>query len=598
MLTELTVHNFALIDELVLQLKPGYTVLSGETGAGKSIIVDALNAALGERVSADVVRGGSEVSLTEAVFDADDSPAALEVLQDSGLADEDDATIILSREIASGRSRYRINRRVGTLGLLSEISRHLADIHGQHQHQSLLHEQNHLHFLDESGSTDHLELLERYRVAYEQFAAARRELRSLQMDEQERARRLDLLAYQTNEIEAAELQTDEEEQLYTRRLRLQAGEKLQDAIGQAVALISGTDDAALAAKDALHEAASRLETVATVDPELAASAAQLRQLAYQAEEAARTLDDYLQGVELDPSALEQVEARLDVISGLKRKYGSDVAEVLQFLDRAQAEAQRLADSSTRLEELDEHLQQLSRDAGALAERLSRSRSELALRLMREVAEELGQLGMAEARVEVQFDTQTDPDGLLMPDGASLHAGPDGVDRVRFLLGANPGEPVRPLAKVASGGELSRVMLALKSLSARGGTVQTIVFDEIDVGIGGVTAQRVGEKLMRLSCGAQVLCVTHLPQVASYADHHLVVEKSVADGRTRLIVRELDEDERVAEIARMYGDQQGQAALEHAREALSQAARLRTQARNQSDRANRANRANPSKVKQI
>lgn len=579
MLTELTVRNFALIDELVLQLKPGYTVLSGETGAGKSIIVDALNAALGERVSAEVVRGGSDASLTEAVFDAADSPRALAVLQDSGLADGDDGMIILSREIAAGGSRYRINRRMGTLGLLSEISRHLADIHGQHQHQSLLHEGSHLLYLDQFGGREHLQLVQQYREPYQQFAQARAELRGLQMDEQERARRLDLLAYQIDEIEAADLQAGEEQELQTRRLQLQAGEKLQEALSEAVILASGGDETALGAKDALHEAANRLETVAAVDPQLAQAAEQLRQLAYQADEVARTLDDYLQNVDLDPSALEHVEARLDVIDGLKRKYGSDVAEVLEFLDRARAEAERLADSSTRLEELTRRLQELAVQAGTLAEQVSRSRRKLARRLVQLVAEELAQLGMAGARLDVQFDTAADPDGVVMPDGAAWQAGPDGVDRVLFLLSANPGEPVKPLAKVASGGELSRVMLALKSLCAQGAGVPTIVFDEIDVGIGGVTAQRVGEKLMQLGAEAQVLCVTHLPQVANYADNHLVVEKQVLDGRTRLTVRELDEDQRVEEVARMYGDKQGRTALEHARQALAEAARQRQQMRN-------------------
>ncbi len=578
MLTELTVRNFALIDELVLRLKPGYTILTGETGAGKSIIVDALDAALGEKVSSDVIRGGTDTSITEAVFDAGDAPKAMAILAENGLAEDNNATIILSREIAAGGSRYRVNRRASTLGLLSEVSRHLADIHGQHQHQSLIHEENHLHYLDQSGGKAQLQLAEQYRKSYDEFAAARSELQSLQMDEQERARRLDILSFQVQEIEAAGLQPGEEEELLIQRQRLQAGEKLREALGAACELLVAGEDTALGAKDALQEAANLLAGVGGVDPELARAADELQRLTYQADDLARALSNYLEAVDLDPAAIEEVEARLDLISGLKRKYGGNIVEILQFFEDARAEAERLSGSTERLGELEELIQRLASEAGQQAHKLSQARRKLARELAEGVAEELSHLGMAGTRFEVEFATAPDADGVMMPDGSRLQATPDGVDKVHFVLSANPGEPVKPLAKVASGGELSRLMLALKSLCARGAEVPTIVFDEIDVGIGGVTAQRVGEKLMGLAQDAQVLCVTHLPQVANFADHHLLVHKQVVGGRTKIVVRELTEDERVAEVARMYGDIDDRAATEHAEQALAEAAKLRAKVR--------------------
>jgi len=582
MLSELTVRNFALIDELHLQLKPGYTVLTGETGAGKSIIVDALNAALGERVSSEVIRGGADTSVTEAVFEAGDAARATAVLAENGLTEDDSSIIILSREISAGGSRYRVNRRVSTLSLLSEISRHLADIHGQHQHQSLIHEENHLHYLDQYGARAHLQLVGRYREKYNEFAAAKAELRSLQMDEQERSRRLDMLRFQIQEIGSAALQPGEEEELTARRQVLQAGEKLLTTLAEVNGLLAGGEDTALGAKDALQEAANRLSTVGDVDPRLAAAAGELERLAYQADDAARTLGDYLDTVEMDPALLDGVEARLDLIAGLKRKYGASVGEILEFLQNVSAEAERLCGSTERLGELEQLVKRLAVEAGEVAGELSQARRALADELAEGVVEELSQLGMPGAQFDVEFATTHDPEGVALPDGRHLQAGPTGVDEVHFALSANPGEPLKPLAKVASGGELSRLMLALKSLCARGAEVPTIVFDEIDVGIGGVTAQRIGEKLLALAQHAQVLCVTHLPQVANFADQHLVVDKEVAGGRTKTVVRELTEQERAAEVARMYGDKNGKAAMEHAEQALAEAGRLRAELRAQNE----------------
>ena len=574
MLTELTVRNFALIEELQIQLKPGYTVLTGETGTGKSIIVDALNAALGERITSEVVRGGSDSSLTEAVFDGVDAPGAMAALGENGLVSDGEETIIVSREIAPGGSRYRLNRRVSTLGLVQEVGAHLADIHGQHQHQSLLHDQNHLRYLDEFGGKTHLRLLEEYRAVFGRFDHARSELRSLRTDEAERARRLDMVSFQVEEIDAAGLEVGEEEQLQQRRRVLQSGEKLLGALARADALVAAGEEGTLGAKDALQEAADTIAGVAGLDDELKTLADELQETAYRAEAAVRALAEYADRVELDPAQLEQVEMRLDAIAGLKRKYGDGIAAILAFRDEAARERERLASSSERLEELEQAMGELALEAGAAALALSEARRELAGTLSGAVSGELDELGMAGARFDVEFEQPADEEGVVMPDGRRLRAGRDGIDRVRFLLCANPGEELKPLSRVASGGELSRLMLALKSLCARGSAVPTIVFDEIDVGIGGQTAHSVGEKLMALSRSAQVLCVTHLPQVAKFADHHYVVTKEVSGGRTRIKVGELDEQQRVEELARMYGGRDARAALEYARQALEEASRTR------------------------
>ncbi len=574
MLTELIVRNFALIDELQLQLRPGFTVLTGETGAGKSIIVDALGAALGARMGAETIRDGTLSALAEAVFENEAGSQAASVIQETGLGDDDAGPVILSREITDGGSRYRINRRAGTLGLLKNVSQHLADIHGQHEHQRLIHPATHLSYLDGSGDVAHAEVLNRYISAYSKYSAVRAELSELRTDEQERARRLDILNFQIDEIQAADLQPGEEEELSVQRKRLQAGEKLREAVAAARILLTGDDETSLGGKDALQEAAIALNSVSMFDPELAQNAEELERIAYQADDICRVLNNYIDGIELDPAVLENIEARLDAISGLKRKYGNSISEILAFLHNATAEAQRLSGSTERLAELGEALSELSARVGAEAAELSKARRQIACQLSDCVMIELRELGMSDTRFEVEFTTADDLDGILMPDGARLRANGTGVDIVQFLMSANPGEPLMPLVKVASGGELSRLMLALKSVGVAGSEVPTIVFDEIDVGIGGVTAHHVGRKLMGLSRRAQVLCVTHLPQVATFADHHLVVAKHVSNGRTTIDVRELNEDERVEEIARMYGDREGQAAMAHAKQALASAAEMR------------------------
>ncbi len=579
MLRELIVENFALIERLHLELEPGFTVLTGETGAGKSIIIDALGAALGERVSPEMIRSGAPKALVEAVFDARDCPRALQAVTEAGLADEGEDTIVLTRLISGGRSSYRVNHRPATLTLLQQVGRHLVDIHGQHQHQALIHEQHHLAFLDTFGSEEYGDLLQQYRDLYEEFIAARRALESCRLSERERAQRIDLLQFQVNEIANAHLTPGEEEELEQERRRLGHAEKLREAVAETHQILEG-DGVSGSVVDALVAAENLLSAAARTDSTLQPWAEELAGAAVSAREVARALDDYLQQLQFDPVRLEQVQARLAEIAALKRKYGDTVAEILQFYDQAVAELAELENAEQRTEELLKRLESLRSAAGSVAWQLSAARRTAAARLARRVADELAQLGMRDARFDLQLWQDPDAEGLAADDGQCYAANDRGIDRCRFLLSANKGEELKPLAAVASGGELSRLMLAFKSICARGAEIPTVVFDEIDSGIGGVTAYAVARKLVEVSRQVQVLCVTHLPQIASLADHQVHVTKQVAGDRTVVHTTKVDGEQRVAELMRMLGvsGRPRQAAYQHARQMLQDADRERQRLR--------------------
>jgi DNA repair protein RecN (Recombination protein N) len=563
LLTELSIRGFALIDELALSLEPGMSVLTGETGAGKSIIIDALSAALGERVSADMIRGGAETATIDAVFEAGDSPRALSALEASGLRDGADTTIVLTRQIAAGRSPCRINGRPVTLGVLQEISRHLVDVHGQHEHQSLIHEENHLEFLDHFGGAAHAALRQEYGAQFRGFQTARTALEDLRGRVRDRAQRLDVLRYQVQEIEEAGLRAEEEAELLAERQRLQSIERLRELATHARRLLEGDGDTPGATTE-VQEAASHVLKLAEIDGALRETAQELASAANSVAEAEHLLGRYELNLEADPARLEDLGRRLDLIVRLKRKYGDTLADVLSYGAKAAGELAELSNAEEAEERLVAEAERARREAGAAGVRLSESRHELAEKLGRAVTETIGTLGMPAARLAVQLASPPAADGLPTVNGQLVRATRRGLDECRFLLAANAGEELRPLAKVASGGELSRVMLAFKSLCSRGTEIPTIAFDEIDVGIGGQTAHQVAARLKELAAHAQVLCVTHLPQIAGLADHQVAVEKLVSDGRTVVMARGLTRDERVAELTRMLGAaDDDQAAREHA-----------------------------------
>jgi len=569
MLRELSIENFAVVDSLTLEFAPGFTVLTGETGAGKSIIIESLAAITGERLPASVVKSGAEAARVEAVFEASDAPKALAVLEEAGI-DTDDDLVIITRTIAPGRSRYWINRRSATQALVQELTRYLVDIHGQHEHQALLHEPVHLRYLDEFGGKKIRELCEEYGELWERLGSVRRELEDLRVIDRERAQREDLLRFQVNEIKAANLQPGEEEELLREREVLQNIERITEAVAAAVRALGGEHEGAV---ELLEMAVAELSDAGEHDPRLGEIARQLEEAAIIAQEARRSLDDIAVSLEFEPGRADEVESRLAEIKRLKRKYGDTIEEILGFCERAEAELAALETSEERIAELERQIEKLERQAGEVAEKLSAARREAAKKLEARIIKQLAELGMKQAVFEVEIARTEADDGLPGTDGKRWAASGEGIDRVRFMLSANPGEPPKPLREVASGGELSRLMLAFKTVCSRGTEIPTLVFDEIDVGIGGLTGHAVGRKLAELGRGAQVLCVTHLAQIACRADHHFVVEKVPARKKTSVIVRRLDKrEERIEELARMLGGRRDQAAARaHAEQMLEQAA---------------------------
>ena len=550
MLTELHIRNFALIDDLRLEVGPGLSVLTGETGAGKSIIVDAMAAALGERTGPEVVRTGAEKCIVEAVFDVSDSPNAVEAAVDCGCEPED-GLLILSREIArEGRSQCRVNGRLVAASVLREITARLIDLHGQHEHQSLLSVPLHIETLDAWLGGEVAELRGRARSVYEELAAVTAERNRLQTDERERARLLDLHKFQWDEIKAANLQLSEEEELARERNRLANAERLRAGASE----IYESLGAETAAVDRLSAAALAAERMAEIDPSVGPIAEAVSSALYGAQEAVLAVRAYQDGIDADPSRLEQIEDRLDLIRTLKRKYGDTIEDVLRYGSKLAGKIDELAHSEERSQELESRINRLLDDLRAVCDALTELRRSAAPQFEKAVERELADLAMEKTRFEVSIQP--------------AEPGPTGADAIEFLISPNPGEPTKSLTKIASGGEMSRIMLALKTVTRRA-EVPVMVFDEIDTGIGGMTAQVLGDKLASLASRCQVLCVTHLPQVASKATAHIAVEKFVTDGRTCVRTKTLDGEDRVREIARMLGgDEASQAAALHAREMLA------------------------------
>ena len=562
MLRELRLRNVAIVERLDLEFPGGLIALTGETGAGKSIIVGALGLALGEKARPEHQRTPGEESVVEALF-AGPLPRGVRArLEAAGVPLTED---LLLRRVVSpgGRSRAFANDTAITLPTLEEIGRELVDIHGQHQHQSLLHAETHLDFLD--GFAGLLGARERYREAWTRLDGLDRERDQLERQEGERERRLEYLRFQHEELERAALLPGEEEQLRSERDVLRNVDRLAGAVGEAEALAYSGE---ASASGSVGAAARRLGEAAAVDPSLLPLAAALAGARAALEDAGRELQDYLSRLEADPARLGVIDDRLALISRLKKKYGATVETILAEAGAVQAEITRWEQGSARLAGLDRDIATASAAAGALAGELSRGRETSGPKLEKRILEELAALAMGGCRFEVRLQREEDPTGRLVLDGRRWRADDRGIEKVEFLLSANPGMEPRPLARVASGGELSRVMLALKTALAEADRVPTLVFDEVDIGIGGRTARTVGERLRAVAAGRQVFCVTHLPQIASLAHVQYTIEKRVVAGRTRVRVQRLDGPGRVAEVARMLGGRVvTEATLHHAEELL-------------------------------
>ncbi len=557
MLVELHIRNFAIIEELTLRFGEGLNVLTGETGAGKSIIIDAVSLLLGGRASTDVIRAGAELAEVEGHFHLGTRAAVINpLLEAEGLEGEGDL-LILAREIRrNGRHICRVNGRAVALSVLNEIGQRLIDIHGQGEHLSLLRVREHLELLDRYAGLE-AERAEMARLVHT-LRQVRAELADLRRDERELARRIDLLTYQVQEIAAARLEPGEDEALEAERRRLANAEQLMHLATQVTQALENGSEEQMSAVDLLGQAMQMLARLARIDPDVEPMRQQIEDLSYQLSDVARELRRYRDRVEFNPARLAEVEERLELIHNLKRKYGDSIEEILAFGERAQAELDGITHAEERIAELEAEERQLLQAIGELGQRLSAARREAGARLAQAVERELDDLRMEHARFSVDLQWQDDPEGAYVGD-RRVAFDATGLDRVEFLISANPGEPLRPLARVASGGETARLMLALKAVLSRADETPTLIFDEIDVGIGGRVGAVVGHKLWGLTApdaqgrrAHQVLCVTHLPQLAAYGDVHYHVSKAVKGERTLTYVRRLEGDERVNELAAMLG----------------------------------------------
>ena len=551
MLRELRLRNFAVVESASVGFAPGLNVLTGETGAGKSILVDAIVLVRGARAQADVIRADAETATIEAVFALDGAGGARTVLEEAGLAPDDNGEIVVRRELArSGRHRAFVNDSAVTVGLLERLGDVLVEVHGQHEHQRLLEPANQLDLLDRFAGTE--EACAGVGALHAKHRAARDEAERTRGVARDRAQREDLLRFQVSELDAARLRIGEEEELRAELRRVQHAERFTSGLTEAAALLA---DAPQSAAERLVRAARILQDLGRLDPDLDGPREPIEAARIQVDEALAAIRRLRDGIVAEPGRLDAIHERLDALTRLERKYGDGEEAMLRFRDEAARELERLERHEEVMAEQERLLGQLEAELTAAATALSARRRAAATRLAGQVEKALRGLGMERAVFEVGLE-------------AAPEAGPRGADRVELRLSTNPGEEVKALARVASGGELSRTMLALKSVLARADRVPTLVFDEIDAGIGGRVASVVAQTLAGAAEGRQVLCVTHLAPIAARAGLHLRVSKSVRGGRTRMAVTELGGDDRVEEVARMLGGPATTAAArEHARDLL-------------------------------
>jgi DNA repair protein RecN (Recombination protein N) len=537
MLLELVVENYAVIERLRVRFHAGLNLLTGETGSGKSIVVDALGLLLGGRASADMVRTGEPRARVAGIFDVRDHSGLRRLLEPAGFEVEDGELLIEREILASGKSRAFVGSRPVSASLLKDMAPHLADIHGQHDQQVLFLPDAQRDMLDAfAGARD---LAGRAAAVYRDWRAAAEELEALGRSEQEKLRLLDLWSFQRKEIESAALAPEEEAALENERRVLQNVQRLQEAAATAYSAVYDAPESALSLT---RTAARRLDELCRIDTSLEALREHLKTADLSLQECSYGLRDYLSGLEANPGRLEEVETRLAAIDRLKRKYGRSIPEILGFLVEVRRQIESVENAGERMEQLRKEQKRLAAEFGKLAAELTEGRGAAARKLEKKVEQELAQLAMERTVFRVD----------LSPAAWSEH----GADAVRFLVSPNPGEEPRPLEKVASGGEISRIALALKTCLAGPKTalVRTLVFDEVDAGVGGSAAEGVGRRLKQLAASSQVLCVTHLPQIASFADHHYRVEKQESNGRTMAVVEELDGPARTREVGRMLSGQ--------------------------------------------
>lgn len=557
MLELLHIENIAIIEAADIEFAPGFNALTGETGAGKSIVIDSLSAVLGQRTSRELIRTGADKAFVSAAF----SGTVPELTETLGIQAEADGTLLLQREIQTdGKNICRVNGRPVTVGQLRALGAQLLNIHGQHDGQQLLDEEQHIVYLDSFGRAG--SLINTYAEKYKHFTDIRRQIGALQMNEAEKARRVDTLQYQIEELRRAKLTPGEEEELTARRGMLRNAEKFLGAVAGADYALNG-DDSGGGALSALRQAQDALGGVRHLDDAFGQLYERLGEAYSEVYDIAATVEDKRGELDVSPGELDRVESRMDLLYRLKKKYGATVEDMLDYQARCEAELAQIEDAGDTLVRLEQALSKAEKEARQAAQALSDARKAAADRLTAQILTELQQLDMGKIRFAVNF--------------AEKPLDSDGMDTVRFLMSANVGEELRPIHKIASGGELARIMLAMKNVLSEQDHVGTMVFDEVDTGVSGRAAQKVAEKMARISRRKQVLCVTHLPQLAAMADTHFSVEKGERGGRTYTEVRRLDREQRRRELARLTGGSHvSQTMLDGAEELLVQAEKFRAE----------------------
>lgn len=544
MLLELNISNFALIDLLKLDFNKGLNILTGETGAGKSIIIDALSLVLGQRANRDSIRQGKDRSIVEALFQPPSRSKSKikELLNQNGIEMEEDSSLILTREILStGKSTCRINGRLVTLNLIKRLSEMLIDIHGQHEHQSLLHWETHIDLLDSYGQKELGKELQDTKAYYKQYKDCKKVLNSFIKDEKEFEREKDLLKFQLDEINQGKLKNiEEDKELEERRRLLTHSEKLFQNTKKAYELLYSGKEIQKSIYDQLSEVLNSIENVSMIDPSMEGILEQLKSAFVQIEDAAFEIRGYSENIEFHQEELDQIEKRLNSINQLKRKYGESIEEILKYRKTLQSKLSKLENKNQEIEHLQKKIDKGWKSYREAAKNLSNKRKKIAAFLETNIIKELKDLGMK--KVQFKVDIQTSEE----------FSSERGIDRVEFMISPNPGQSLCPLARIASGGEIARIMLALKSIFAKVDNIDTLIFDEIDTGISGRTAQIVAKKMAFLSKDYQIICITHLPQIASMADNHYLIEKEINQNQTTTKVYHLEEDERIRELARMLG----------------------------------------------
>jgi DNA repair protein RecN (Recombination protein N) len=576
MLYQLTIENIALIDKLTMEFQRGLCILTGETGAGKSIIVDAVNLVLGGRADRDLIRAGADKAIVEAYFIIPNNHRVSVYLDELGIPDEN-GTIILSRELSSnGRNVCRINGRLVTLSYLRDVSRHLVDIHGQHEHQSLLSVENHQNFLDQYGGKTTANYLREVKEVYEQWKQTNTKIRERFGNEQERERRIDMLRFQIAEIEQARLTKGEEEELIKQRSLSMNSERISNSLNKAYQSLYAGSEKGSSMMEGLGEIISDFAELSHLDPVFTDIHRVLEDIYFAMEDISFRIRDIRDEYDYDPHLIDEIEKRLDTINTLKRKYGRNIEEVILYLEKAKTELDDMERNHMIIEELQKEKKQLEEKLLESSLKLSHFRKKLAIDFEKIVMKQLAELGMGKARFKLKITSP--PENAKAEDITSSYS-EKGFDQIEFLISPNPGEPLKPLTKIISGGEMSRVMLALKNIGAAMDEIDCMIFDEVDTGISGRIAQTVGEKLVQISKKHQVICITHLPQIASMADMHYVVEKISKDDTTMTHVKKLNLEDHYREIARMLGGSRiSSLGLDHAKEMVEQAHTLKSKLR--------------------